>query len=221
MSFGPNIITNKGRDLIAKLLTGQNLEFTKMVSSSYDYTTNNIQELTSLLNVQQTVPISSIKATTNSVVEITGIFKNNTLNTGYNLKTIGLFAKDPQEGEILFSVTTSSKDNFMPESSSSGLTSKTFTLATQVNNSNNAIFTITDAAGVPISEFTQYKASTQTKLDNIEKNLGNKIGLYIGETLPEVNQRDNKTMYWKVTETISTSATGNIKVSPNMGLKEV
>ena len=50
--------------------------------------------------------------------------------------------------------------------------------------------------------------------------LETKIGLYIGETLPEIKDRDQKTLYFKVTDTISTSNINeNIKVSPQMGIK--
>lgn len=173
MSFGSNTTTKKGLALIAKLLAGDSIEFTKMVSSTADYSSSNLQEITSLTDVKQTISISSVKATTESVVEITGIFKNTELNTGYNLKTIGLFARDPQEGEILFSVCASNKDIFMPDKNG-GLSSKTFTLATQINNANNATFTITDSAAVPVAEFNQYKTSTGTKLDNLEKNKATK-----------------------------------------------
>lgn len=50
----------------------------------------------------------------------------------------------------------------------------------------------------------------------------NKINLYVGETLPEIRDRNKKTIYCKVTDTISASnTTENIKVSPLMGIKLV
>lgn len=49
----------------------------------------------------------------------------------------------------------------------------------------------------------------------------NNVGLYIGETLPEVSNRNENTLYFKVTDTINTTANENIKISPTMGLKLV
>lgn len=48
-----------------------------------------------------------------------------------------------------------------------------------------------------------------------------KMSLYVGETLPEVSKRDEKTLYFKVTDTINIGINGIIKASPTMGLKEV
>ena len=49
-----------------------------------------------------------------------------------------------------------------------------------------------------------------------------KINLYVGETLPEIRDRNKHTLYFKVTDTLSTSnTTENIKVSPLMGIKLV
>lgn len=54
---------------------------------------------------------------------------------------------------------------------------------------------------------------------NINKEVNEKMSLYIGETLPEVSKRDEKTLYFKVIDTVSTGASENLKVSPTMGLK--
>lgn len=48
-----------------------------------------------------------------------------------------------------------------------------------------------------------------------------KVELFIGENLPEVADRKEKTLYLKVTDTISNTTTDNIQVSPTMGIKVV
>ena len=56
----------------------------------------------------------------------------------------------------------------------------------------------------------------------LDEQNNNKINLYVGETLPEIRDRNKKTIYCKVTDTISASnTTENIKVSPLMGIKLV
>ena len=51
----------------------------------------------------------------------------------------------------------------------------------------------------------------------IQKIENNKLGLWIGENPPE--QREQGTLYFKVTDTISYFS-DTLKVSPNMGIRE-
>ena len=53
----------------------------------------------------------------------------------------------------------------------------------------------------------------------ITTQLSEKIELYIGETLPAIADRKEKTMYLKITDIINSGTTGNLKVSPTMGIK--
>ena len=61
----------------------------------------------------------------------------------------------------------------------------------------------------------------EARLDHGDTQLSEKIELYIGETLPAIADRKEKTMYLKITSTINNGGTGNLKVSPTMGLKIV
>jgi phage-related tail fiber protein len=54
---------------------------------------------------------------------------------------------------------------------------------------------------------------------SITTQLSEKASIYISETLPAIADRKEKTMYLKITDTISSGTTSNIKVSPTMGLK--
>ncbi|EHI98053.1 putative tail fiber-related protein [Clostridium sp. DL-VIII] len=58
-------------------------------------------------------------------------------------------------------------------------------------------------------------------INSITTHLSEKIELYIGETLPAIADRKKNTLYFKVTDTISTGTTENIKVSPTMGIKVI
>lgn len=44
-----------------------------------------------------------------------------------------------------------------------------------------------------------------------------KMGIVVGETLPET--RDKNTIYFKITSSIQTEVSNQVKISPNMGLK--
>ncbi|UTY53563.1 hypothetical protein HNS01_10840 [Clostridium butyricum] len=166
-SFNKTIITNNGRSLIAKVISGDQIKFTKMVSSSRDYTSFDLSQLTDLSNVEQTIVISSIKKTSDSAVKITGIFSNKDLKTGYKFKTVGLYAIDPDLGEILYSVTTASSVDDMPANTGIGLSSITIGLVTDVSNSNNASLEVSDVATVSALEFNEFKDDVNSHLNNI------------------------------------------------------
>ena len=51
--------------------------------------------------------------------------------------------------------------------------------------------------------------------------LSEKASLYISEILPAIADREEKTMYLKITDTINSGGTDNIQVSPTMGIKIV
>lgn len=59
------------------------------------------------------------------------------------------------------------------------------------------------------------------RVTQITSSLNDKIELYINETLPSTEDRNENTLYLKVTDTINSSSNGPIKASPTMGLKEV
>lgn len=57
------------------------------------------------------------------------------------------------------------------------------------------------------------------ELKQVNSQLKEKASIYIGETLPAIEKRNENTMYFKVTDTIASGIAENIKVSPLMGLK--
>ena len=108
--FNKLTITNKGQALMAKLIAGKTtVEFTKVSSSTNVYTEAQILDLTSLANIKQTVKISKITRTNNVAVQIEAAMENSNLTSGYNMNSIGLYAKDPIKdinGNIIYSKDT-------------------------------------------------------------------------------------------------------------------
>ncbi|KAI3350800.1 phage tail protein [Clostridium botulinum] len=57
------------------------------------------------------------------------------------------------------------------------------------------------------------------RVNELNKQIKDKINLVISETLPDINERDNKTLYFKITDVVNTGISNNMKVSPQMGIK--
>ena len=64
--------------------------------------------------LKQTVSISKVDRTNNVAAEVEGAILNTNLTVGYYMRTLGLYAQDPDEGEILYAVTIASQAGYMP-----------------------------------------------------------------------------------------------------------
>lgn len=156
--FNKLTITNKGQALMSKIIAGSgNIEFTKISASTNIYTESQILALTSLANVKQTVAISKITRTNNVSVQIEAAMENSNLTSGYNMNSIGLYAKDPDDGEILYavaSVPTSDKGAYMPPFNGLTASGAYFKLITTVSNSDNISLEVDQAAVATIGDIT-------------------------------------------------------------------
>lgn len=156
--FNKLTITNKGQALMSKIIAGSgNIEFTKVSASSNIYTESQILALTSLANVKQTVAISRITRINNVSVQIEAAMENSKLTSGYNMNSIGLYAKDPDDGEILYavaSVLTSDKGAYMPPFNGLTASGAYFKLTTTVSNSDNVSLEVDQAAVATIGDVT-------------------------------------------------------------------
>ena len=141
--FSNTIITKKGHALVAKGMTGEQINFTKVRTSDYDYlSSTNFENLTVLGSIKQTVDISEISVENESTVRVKAVILNTTLTNGYYFKNVGLYATDPDEGEILFSITTATTADFMPAYNGVNTSILTVDLLTTVSNSGNVNLTV-------------------------------------------------------------------------------
>ena len=110
------VITNDGQALMAKMIAGSgNIDFTKMCSSSTQYQENQLQDLTAISNIKQTTLVSKVSRTNNVAIKVEAAFSNADITTGYYMRTLGLYAVDPDKGEILYAACIETTNNcYMP-----------------------------------------------------------------------------------------------------------
>ena len=156
--FNKLTITNKGQALMSKLIAGTTtVEFTKIATSTNVYTEAQILALTALANVKQTASISKITRTNNVAVQIEAAIENSNLTTGYKINSVGLYAKDPDDGEILYAVASvSSSDNgaYMPPYNNLSVSGAYFKLVTTVSNAENVTLEVDQAAVATVGDIT-------------------------------------------------------------------
>lgn len=146
--FSRLIITNKGQALLAKMIAGSgNIEFTKISSSSTAYTDTQLEGLTALTSMQQTSLISKVTHTNEVAIKVEAVFTNTELKTGYYMKALGLYAVDPDEGEILYAVTRETSGNcYMPAYNGTTVSGAYVQLITTVGNAENVSLEVNEAA---------------------------------------------------------------------------
>lgn len=126
-AFKNAIITKKGKALLAKAVNGTaSLNFTS-VRLSENVLSGDIESKTSIGSVKQEINAPSVVRQNGSDIKVTAIFDNDKLTAGYYVRNIGLYANDPQEGEILFSISVADESvataDWMPVFSGVGVSS--------------------------------------------------------------------------------------------------
>lgn len=110
------VLTKKGQLLQAKVGTGVVLALTKMkLGSGVLPKGTSLEDLTDLVTPEQNVGIASKKVLTDQkMCKISATITNVGLSAGYYVRELGVFANDPDDGEILYAVTADSAPDYLP-----------------------------------------------------------------------------------------------------------
>lgn len=111
--FNGFILTEKGRELLAKGLSGEKITFTKMAIGDGS-TTTNAREMEALANQITTLPILNINAKKNGTCEINALLTNKSVTTGFYIKELGIFAHGNDNIEVLYAYNVSTSPDFVP-----------------------------------------------------------------------------------------------------------
>ena len=103
-AFKSAVITKKGQELLAKVVAGTTkLEFTKIKVSDAKLS-GDLASMTGIGTIKQEEKVASVVRKNGSNVTVSASFSNQTLGQGYYVRNLGLYANDPQAGEILYSI---------------------------------------------------------------------------------------------------------------------
>lgn len=151
--FKKIVITKKGQALMAKMIAGQgNIDFTKVAASETAYTDAQLEGLTSLSGVKQTTLVSKVTRTNGVAIQVEAAMTNTDLKTGYYMKTLGLYAIDPDEGEILYGVSNATVPGWMPPYNGLTVSGAFFKLVTTVGNAENVSLNVDPGAVATIGD---------------------------------------------------------------------
>lgn len=97
-------VTNKGYALQAKLLSTDKLNITRVVSGSGSCAVTQLINQTAVSDIKQELIVDSLSYDKNNNARLKVTLSNIDLNTGYDVNQIGIYATDPDEGEILYGI---------------------------------------------------------------------------------------------------------------------
>lgn len=167
--FRQLIITNKGQSLMAKLIAGKaNVTFTKVAASATTYNDSQIPALTALSNIKQQVAVSKVTRINSVAVQVDAAMENSALITGYYMNSIGLYANDPDDGEILYAVAGANVGAYMPPYNGITVSGAYLKLVTTVSNASNVSMTVDPAAVATVGDIN----ALQAEITDIQSYIG-------------------------------------------------
>lgn len=175
-NFNTMQITNAGKTLYAKVQTGVQLNFTKIQLGSGNIGTQNPETLTALVTPQFNVAIQSVSAdTTNKQATISGTFTNTSVTATTYICEIGIFAQDPDNGEILYGYASAGSQGDYINPASSGAFSNNYQVIAAVGNATSVKATISnlqyDYAVVNSGTYTFLVGGNQKEINKSIDNL--------------------------------------------------
>lgn len=210
-NFKTTIITKKGHALMAKLSANvATMKFTKVCSSDFDYSNLNNSELEQVVtfkNLKQTVLPDLIKVVNTTTVKVNATITNTNLTEGYYLRTIGLFALDPDEGEILYSITPTSEADYMAADNGITKSGISLDLLTTISNSENVNLEIDPNATISADTFYNVVGDVAA-LENEGSNLVDGINKNTTQLNANTQNIANKIDKSKVVTNLAVTETG-------------
>lgn len=171
-AFNSAIITTKGQALLAKVMAGTTkLAFTKIATSATTLS-GDIAGKTGIGTIKQSTAVASVKRLNDSNVQVSASFTNVTLTAGYYVRTLGLYATDPDDGEICYSIACADESeataDWMPPFNGIGVSSLMVDLVTAVSNASNVTVEVDPTATATVAQVNDL----QDQIDDVRTFIG-------------------------------------------------
>lgn len=145
-NWSGGVLTAAGRALQLKVESGTKLELTKIKLGDGNETSAEVDNLTDLVSARAELAISAVKVS-NGLCKVTGVILTTNVEAGFYSREWGLFAKDPDAGEILYMISLDSNPDYIPPKSAELKASATYAMNIAVQNASTIKVTI-DPAGL-------------------------------------------------------------------------
>lgn len=161
------ILTTKGKALAAKVEAGScKLAFTKLKVG--DGQPSSLEGLTDLVSPQQIITISSCTASDTGVCDVEGVLTNSDVTTGYYLRELGLFATDPDAGEILYAVSTDANPDYWQAKDSATALAIVLHMQIAITSADSVTATLDPSGLVSVEDLQTHNTATDAHANLIQ-----------------------------------------------------
>lgn len=167
------VLTDKGTALQAKLVDGQTLHITKVVSGGAKVPVVNLRQQINVTDGGKEITLQPVRIEGDKTI-LPVLLENIGLEEGYDLWQVGIYAQDPEEGEILYCLAQASEAKHIPSATEGPGFSITWDFV--IKTSNTAPFEV-DVNSVGLVSIEQYQvhAGEIQSLKNSIVNLDERI----------------------------------------------
>jgi len=161
----PNIqLTNKGLALQAKAQIGTQLQFTRSgIGDGTLEPEQEIKDLNVLISEKKTLDIGDMSVIGDGTVRIRIYVTNEDLAEGFFVREIGIFANDPDEGEILYCYTNAGAfADYLPADQGSTVIESIHNITTTIGEAENVSITVESGIYVTQQDFNVHKNDKAT-----------------------------------------------------------
>ena len=156
------VLTEKGLALRDKLNAGQTTAaFTRFCTSSAEYDPSELDVLTELKDSQLKSAVTNLEILEDHTMVISGAVDNKSLQEGYYITLIGLYAKETDGEEILFAVSKVSSPMYMPEKSGA-LSGMSIRFSVKIENSDSINVTVDPTTAATLGDLNALKKEVLT-----------------------------------------------------------
>ena len=207
------ILTNKGRALQAKVEGGLcQLALTKLKTGDGTLAPGQtLEALTDLVSPKQNIAISAVVVDENQpgVVYVKGILSNASLTTGYMVKELGLFATDPDDGEILYAVTVDSNPDYLQDNTSATVITEALKLAIAVSNTSDVTATLDPEGLLTVEDMDIHNADPDAHdgiLEKVSELLGDIVTHLASSAAISISSLNTNSVFYRLLQYALTAA---------------
>ena len=180
--FSNGVLTKKGQALIAKSeATGAGIHITKARAGSglhADTSVSTLESQTALIKEEQEFGISDLSTVpgNDGVAVITVVISNNGSKNTYYLNELGIYAEDPDEGEILYCLIISDSGTiYIPaDNGGGGLSAITERIYLEVTNADKTVIETTGAVA-SAADFLALRQIVNAATENLKGGAGGQL----------------------------------------------
>lgn len=107
------VLTDKGTALQAKLVDGQTLQITRVMTGAVKVPVVNLRQQKSVTGGGKEITLQPCRIEGDQMV-VPVLLENKEMEKGYDLWQVGIYAQDPDEGEILYCLAQASEAKHIP-----------------------------------------------------------------------------------------------------------